>query len=680
MRQQAALQLRDEGKLLFLVLNDVVEDVRFAAVKGLSNDTARKRVVAEGTCSRSRKLAFSMIKETSVLIEILRDETVADEFRVDAITKAEPGREFLLSLVRSDPSIAVRQAALERLPACAELSDCYFSHDPLSFRLRLIEKLTDPKLIRRIAMTDKASAARKAAIGRMENREDLMRIFREEPAPDIRLAAAGQIREEPLLLELLKEEDNETVRSGICSLLTSEELLVDVAQNDYNPAVRLAAVRKINSSRLLMTLLRDEPDAKVRREAFSRISDEEECLDLACSAPDEQIRIRAVSQVKNQALLRKISSTSPFSDSRWTASRRLKEGDLRDLLSISSSFVLAAIAGEETDEKLRALVIRGIRDEEILRKLSESTDHYTAEAARVVLGWEKGARGVYFSPIPGRPYGLSTFPVTVGEWEAVMGSLPAHLSDADRDLPATGVTPEVAVVFCEKLSSLDGHRCRLPSLDEWRHAALAGNDSDLLERTLAKEKEGSLVPPPVHLGGSGPRGRGYASPNAWGLLDAIGNVAIWVDDEVSPAGEATKRSGYDKLSKGDLPASRFAMAAGNHWDDKRVTPGRWERLVCLENLGGYGRDKVGIRLIREREPTGDWQHRLILLPEPKIGLSREQVIEKLVQMTVFPRSKLEHYFGVAPVVVNVSSDYASLRNLKKAWDRAGAVVTIKTES
>jgi hypothetical protein len=168
-----------------------------------------------------------------------------------------------------------------------------------------------------------------------------------------------------------------------------------------------------------------------------------------------------------------------------------------------------------------------------------------------------------------------------------------------------------------------------------------------------------------------------------GILDSVGNIVVWVDDLIGNTSTLAKRRGYDRLSaaesSGDVMLSEFAAAAGNHWDEKRLKPGRWERIICLANIKGYAGDKIGFRVIREGDADKAWEHRLILLPEPRIGYSRDEVIKNLSATIISKPERFAQHFEVAPVAVGISGDYNALRNLKKTWDRTGAQMTIRTE-
>lgn len=124
---------------------------------------------------------------------------------------------------------------------------------------------------------------------------------------------------------------------------------------------------------------------------------------------------------------------------------------------------------------------------------------------------------------------MGRFPVTLGEWRAVMGGGRSRGRIAGTEhLPVERISLDEIQAFLKKLQGMakGGEVFRLPTEAEWEYAARAGSrgvfpfpESRLGDFAwFAKNARGKLNPV------------GQKKPNAWGVHDMLGGVWEWVSD------------------------------------------------------------------------------------------------------------------------------------------------------
>jgi hypothetical protein len=208
---------------------------------------------------------------------------------------------------------------------------------------------------------------------------------------------------------------------------------------------------------------------------------------------------------------------------------------------------------------------------------------------------------IEMSPIPGsadgkiKPFYISRHEITWDAFDVFVFNLDieqAALAEIDADVVTRPSKPYIppdrgfghegfAVIsvhfknvqeFCDWLSVRTGRVYRLPTEDEWEHAARAGGDP--------KSKYGSI--PADKLGdhawfaansNEAPKPVGTKRPNAWGLYDMFGNVQEWV---VGRDGKPTTKGGaFDDPSE-ELAITKSA-AQDKSWNstDPQVPKSKW---------------------------------------------------------------------------------------------------------
>jgi formylglycine-generating enzyme required for sulfatase activity len=137
---------------------------------------------------------------------------------------------------------------------------------------------------------------------------------------------------------------------------------------------------------------------------------------------------------------------------------------------------------------------------------------------------EKPAHRVTISQL----FYLGKYPVTQGQWEAVMGTNPSHFT-GDQNRPVERVSWEDTQEYIRRLNTRESSaRYRLPTEAEWEYACRAGSTP----RSCFGDNRSQLGVYGWYDNNS--RGMshpvGQRKPNAWGLHDMHGNVWEWVQD------------------------------------------------------------------------------------------------------------------------------------------------------
>ena len=213
-----------------------------------------------------------------------------------------------------------------------------------------------------------------------------------------------------------------------------------------------------------------------------------------------------------------------------------------------------------------------------------------------------------------RAFCMGKYEVTQGQWQKVMGtSLMQEPSECVRsavlrkfrgdDRPMAVVTWAECKAFCRRLSSMTGHRIRLPSEAEWEYACRAGTTTPFCYGN-------SLTSEQANFDGTMPYGGEYRAtttpvgsfqPNGFGLYDMHGNVAEWCEDiwHNSYVGAPTDGSPW----RGGWLSSLFPfrVTRGGHWqcrayECRSASRAREKKGILIET--------VGFRIVMEEKTEG----------------------------------------------------------------------------
>lgn len=178
----------------------------------------------------------------------------------------------------------------------------------------------------------------------------------------------------------------------------------------------------------------------------------------------------------------------------------------------------------------------------------------------------KPPRLIVIPPYNGKVYAIGYREITRKEFNAYCKSADAckpYPINTNLELPATYITIDNAEGYVHWIGQITKHKYRLPTLDEWLHAAKANTniiDQDITYNCKSENNDHSL------------ENSGSHKPNNWGMSGHIGNVQELVYGE----------------------NKTLYVAGGSYKDDIEVC-----RSILVKKHAGQADFATGFRIVRD---------------------------------------------------------------------------------
>lgn len=288
---------------------------------------------------RTRKKVCELVTEPSVLQLVAQEDPHAECRKAAArqwlaVIAGHGDAETCLALM----STFTDQAVLEMIVETFGLAILTLRISSISVSAEIARKISD------------------AAAERLVESADPLRLAEFSTAKEfrIRAAAVGRLTDQKVLAKIAWHDPHAEIKSLAIERLTDQSFLAGIATKH---PFRRWVVKRLRDQSLISQIAQNDADFQVRHEAVKVLMDQPALASIATKDPEAFIRVDAVKNLADQKLLRKISNSDPEKYVREAACERIFELTLQLLcIKCSRLYSIGKDAIIVTKEDVRGLV------------------------------------------------------------------------------------------------------------------------------------------------------------------------------------------------------------------------------------------------------------------------------------------------------------------------------------
>ncbi|MDR2768573.1 MAG: hypothetical protein LBB82_09650 [Treponema sp.] len=242
-------------------------------------------------------LAVQKITDAGELKKIVIEDR-RNAVRLAALNKISDTA-FLVDRIKNDYDKEIKTKAMERIGDQDVLVDIAIGHGNINTRLSVVDHISDPKCLAKIAGSDNYHNSVlheicKRAIGKINDDAVLSGIVLTDYPFEMRTLAVQEIRNESVLADIVKKDDNPNIyQKAVDNIINMDILAGWVCDSACDWNKQALIIEKLDAGKyqaLFAKIANSGMDVPVRSAAIKKLTDSTVLAGIAASDPDNGIK------------------------------------------------------------------------------------------------------------------------------------------------------------------------------------------------------------------------------------------------------------------------------------------------------------------------------------------------------------------------------------------------------